>query len=154
MRFWRIYHRQYTDPLSGEGARRYGGRWNSKGIPALYLSDSPALAMLEVLARAPGLQRAGDFVAAEFEIDGRRIPLFTPADLPHGWDAEPAADASRQFGAARFAQGLLGFRVPSVIVPLQYNAVIWTEHPQFGEAVQLQRTQIPFPFDKRLLRDK
>lgn len=154
MRFWRIYHCQYTDPLSGEGARRYGGRWNPKGLPALYLSDSPALAMLEVLARAPSLQRAGNFVAAEFEIDGRRIPLFTPADLPRGWDAEPATAVSRKFGVARFAQGLLGFRVPSVIVPLQYNAVVWTEHPQFREVVRLRRKQIPFPFDKRLVRDK
>lgn len=33
---WRHCHPDY-DPLSGEGARRHGGRFNPPGIPTLYL---------------------------------------------------------------------------------------------------------------------
>ncbi|MHB8148190.1 MAG: RES domain-containing protein, partial [Vulcanimicrobiaceae bacterium] len=33
--------------LSGEGARLYGGRWNTPGVAALYASSSLALALLE-----------------------------------------------------------------------------------------------------------
>jgi RES domain-containing protein len=35
--------------LDGEGARLYGGRWNSPGVRVAYAADSPALAVLEVL---------------------------------------------------------------------------------------------------------
>ena len=35
------------DPLSGEGARRFGGRFNARGTPALYTSLSPHVALRE-----------------------------------------------------------------------------------------------------------
>jgi RES domain-containing protein len=38
-----------SEELSGEGARRLGGRWNKQGTPAVYLSEHPGLALLEVL---------------------------------------------------------------------------------------------------------
>ncbi len=34
-------------PLSGEGAERYGGRFNQKGVPALYLAITEVLALAE-----------------------------------------------------------------------------------------------------------
>lgn len=151
MRLWRLYHKEFTDALSGEGARRFGGRWNPRGVSTLYLADTPALAMLEVLARAPGVQRARGFVAAEVEIDGRRLPAWRPHDLPNGWDAEPAGEVGQAFGMRRFEESHLGFRVPSVIVPLQMIAVINTRHPDFATAVTLVRDRIPFPFDQRLV---
>lgn len=37
------------DPLSGEGARRHGGRWNPPDLfPAIYLADSEQACMVEV----------------------------------------------------------------------------------------------------------
>ncbi|MFC3170127.1 RES family NAD+ phosphorylase [Paracoccus fontiphilus] len=43
MRFAGLLYRAITpryaaEPLSGEGARRFGGRFNAKGMPALYLA--------------------------------------------------------------------------------------------------------------------
>ena len=35
--------------LDGEGARLWGGRWNSAGRPMVYAAASPSLAVLEVL---------------------------------------------------------------------------------------------------------
>jgi RES domain-containing protein len=37
-----------------EGARRAGGRWNSKGTPVLYMSENRSLAVLEVLVHLSG----------------------------------------------------------------------------------------------------
>lgn len=154
MRFWRIYNIRYAVPLSGEGARLYGGRWNPKGMSLLYLADSPALAMLEILARAPNFQQTRNYRAAEVEIDARHLPSFPPRSLPPGWDAEPASDASQLFGQAQFTvHGRLGFSVPSVAVPLQQNAVLLIGHEEFRDAIRLVRDDIPCPFDRRLVQD-
>lgn len=46
---WRLDHDSYKASWdSGEGARRAGGRWNSKGRPVVYCSLDPATAILEV----------------------------------------------------------------------------------------------------------
>ena len=54
MRVWRIAKSSHAasleDMLSGEGAARFGGRWNPKGMPAVYCSENSSLAALEVLA--------------------------------------------------------------------------------------------------------
>jgi RES domain-containing protein len=44
---WRLCREPFAD-LAGEGARRYGGRWNSPGRPNVYAASSAALAVLEV----------------------------------------------------------------------------------------------------------
>jgi RES domain-containing protein len=45
----RICNSIYSDDLSGSGAKLFGGRWNSKGIPMLYVSEHISLAVLEML---------------------------------------------------------------------------------------------------------
>lgn len=43
------YTSAMRDPLSGEGARRFGGRWNKRGLfSAIYLSDSEKACMVEL----------------------------------------------------------------------------------------------------------
>jgi RES domain-containing protein len=53
-------------PLSGEGARRYGGRFNPKGMPALYCSLSIMTAVRE--ANQVGTLQPTTLVAYEAEI--------------------------------------------------------------------------------------
>src|SRR5450631_2209958 len=48
MRAYRLSRSLYPS-YDGEGARRAGGRWNSKGARALYMSENRALCVLEVL---------------------------------------------------------------------------------------------------------
>lgn len=43
------YTTAHRDPLSGEGARRFGGRWNPSSLfSAIYLADSARACMVEV----------------------------------------------------------------------------------------------------------
>ena len=63
MRFWRITRRRFaSNAATGEGARLYGGRWNSRGVRVVYASTSLALAAVETFVNIdPGL-RPGDLV--------------------------------------------------------------------------------------------
>nr|WP_295112583.1 RES family NAD+ phosphorylase [uncultured Caulobacter sp.] len=50
MSLWRIATDAPTytaDDMTGKGAEIDGGRWNGKGVPALYTATSRALACLE-----------------------------------------------------------------------------------------------------------
>ena len=49
MRVYRLCRASYP-PYDGEGARRAGGRWNSKGVRVVYMSENRSLAILEILA--------------------------------------------------------------------------------------------------------
>ena len=46
---YRICNSLYAADISGTGAKLTGGRWNTKGIPALYVSQHISLAVLEML---------------------------------------------------------------------------------------------------------
>lgn len=52
MRTWRLTTARHAHTaFTGEGARRYGGRWNAKGVPVVYTAGSLSLAMLEMLVQ-------------------------------------------------------------------------------------------------------
>ena len=92
IRVWRlcqVVHRAIA--FSGEGARRYGGRWNRKGRPVVYTAATQSLAALEILVHVDTDLVPNDFVA--FAVD---IPEFLtsehirPEDLaPHWRDEDP-----------------------------------------------------------------
>lgn len=128
--------------LDGEGARLYGGRWNSPGRPMLYTAASPSLAVLEVLVHLdlpPGL----------LPLDYRLLGIEVPDDAPQlvldtaPDDSVAAGDAFLTAGAA------LCLRVPSQIVPQEINTLINPRHPAFA-GVRVEREE-PFRFDPRLL---
>lgn len=51
---WRMLSIRYQrSPISGQGARLLGGRWNPKGTPALYLATDPATAVAEFYQGLP-----------------------------------------------------------------------------------------------------
>jgi RES domain-containing protein len=124
--------------LSGKGAELSGGRWNRPGTPLVYASTSRALACLETvvhLARTPlPLNRYLVEITVPEDEWARAVQL-DPAALV-GWDAMPAGKASLDWGSAWVlsAHSLLA-RVPSAIVPEEFNVLINPRHPA---AAQLQ----------------
>ncbi len=71
-------------PLSGKGAALAGGRWNAKGLPALYLAADPMTAVAEynqdVLFRPVTL--------AQYRISGARLADIRDADFRADADVE------------------------------------------------------------------
>lgn len=133
---WRIATdtRSYeADDLTGTGAKITGGRWNAAGDPLVYASETQALACLETVVHlnAGGLPFNRYLVSITIP-----APIWaasqsaTPAALPVGWDASPAGRASIRFGSDWIQSGDSALlRVPSVIVPDEYNVLINPLHP-------------------------
>ncbi len=131
---WRITKRRYTgSAFDGEGARRYGGRWNSPGHAAVYVSETRALATLEILAglRTPVVVPAYVLIGVEF--DEVLVTSLDSADLPQSWKAYPPDPGTQMLGDRWIvAKESAVLRVPSALVPGEFNFVINPHHPDFG----------------------
>lgn len=149
---WRITAPEYADTAySGEGARLWGGRWGSPGYRVVYASGSLALATLEVLAGANDRRRLRGYLAVSATFDERHLELMDAPALPAGWDARPYTAASQAVGDAWLAdERSLALRVPSVVVPSEWNVLLNPGHPAFGEVTVGPPTVAPF--DPRLLK--
>jgi RES domain-containing protein len=148
---WRIAKtRHAAGAFTGEGARLYGGRWNSVGVRVAYASESIALATLEVLV---GLQRSGVLAAYSLvsaRIDEAGVETLSAASLPARWRQYPPSHESQVVGDRWVAERRsLALRVPSAIIEAESNYLLNPEHPGFS-GITIS-PPMPFAFDARLL---
>lgn len=147
---WRLTGRQYAqDAFSGEGARRYGGRFNRPGTSVVYAAENLPLAVVETLV---GLKEYGElrrYVFFRVEIPGEDVIVQPESDLPEDWDARPPTQATRRVGDEWVqSRESVGLRVPSVVVPYSHNYVLNPAHPSFEDVAIEGPTS--FPVDPRL----
>lgn len=130
---WRITHARYADEaFGGEGARRYGGRFNSPGVPMIYTAGSLALATLELLVRLNQRRRMAPYVRRSASFPARL--LLIPDALPAGWDDLPYGSSSQEWGDVWIRdETSLALKVPSVVEPLESNYLINPRHPAFDQ---------------------
>lgn len=131
---WRVVHRRYArTAFDGEGARRVGGRFNSKGTLMVYAADSLALAMLEVMVHVPDYRALHDRVAIPARFDEALFDVLDEADLPAAWDATPPSRETQAIGDTWVASGRTPvLRVPSVVVAHAFNYLFNPDHPNFA----------------------
>jgi RES domain-containing protein len=148
---WRIVKsRHASTAFDGEGARLYGGRWNSPGTRMVYTSSTISLAVLEVLVH---LQKANllssySLIAARF--DDAFVESLDRSMLPDGWRSYPAPSELQRIGDEWVrSQRSAVLEVPSVIVERESNYLLNPAHPDFSSVVI--REPEPFTFDERLL---
>jgi len=148
---YRITKERYAEDLSGTGARRFGGRWNSRGVPVVYAAQHRSLCLLEFLVHL-----APDLMPSDMCLVTIRIPQdvsaydLTVAELPSGWRSYPYDDLTQQIGDSLLKSGRYGMiRVPSAIVAEERNCLIHppvaAEHGAFVSEVK------PLYLDGRLL---
>jgi RES domain-containing protein len=146
--FWRISN--YID-LRGEGGRISSARWHTSGRPIVYLSDSPASAMLE---RMVHLQDGNGKLPQVYDL----LRITAPEDIAIGellpladsnW--KEAVESTRRLGDAWLASLETPLaRVPSVIMPYTWNYLLNPVHP---DARQLTIQEVLRErFDNRLFR--
>lgn len=148
---WRLERKRYArTAFTGEGARLYGGRFNSKGTPVVYAAENLPLALLETLVGLTDYEQLYQYVFYRAEMPEEMIEDLLESDLPSGWDAHPPAAPSQRIGDEWAQSGRsLALRVPSVIVPYSFNYVINPEHPDF-EALTISEAEA-LPVDDRLV---
>lgn len=137
MILWRLSPAAYAHAaLTGTGAALRGGRWNSKGMAAVYASLDPATTVLEALTTFdPSDAPEGGFRLLQLGLPDD-APMLTPdlQELPARWNcAEKSAD-TQAFGDhfLRSGQALLMI-VPSATLAEARNAVINPAHPRAAE---------------------
>jgi RES domain-containing protein len=150
MILYRIAKCTYARDLAGTGARLYGGRWNSEGKPAIYLASSRSLAVLEVLVHLPPLMIPDDYCLVEIDVPDNSISQIAIEDLPKNWkDISPPAALKEMGDAFLKKQACLLLKMPSSIVPMEYNYLLNPLHPGIKK-VKIVKSG-PFDFDSRLL---
>ena len=124
---WRLDEAQFAPTWdSGEGAFRHGGRWNNRGVRAVYAAFDPATAVLE-LAVHKGFA-ALDTVAhvlTSFAIhDASRVHVVQPGDVPnrHWLHPGPPSAGQRDFGSALLAKHAF-VAIPSAVSARSWNLI-------------------------------
>jgi len=118
--------------FSGVGAETYGGRFNSPGNKVVYTAGSLSLGILELVLQGNKKERLHGLVYATASFDSELVNTIDVGDLPDNWDARPATSESQLFGDGWIqAQESVVLRVPSVVVPDEYNYMLNPNHPSF-----------------------
>jgi len=151
MLVWRVTPKAHAEQsLNGEGAQRYGGRWNHVGIAVVYTSQSLSLAVLEYLVNLPIADLPDDLVSIQIEIpDDLPRTEITIKDLPENWRTFPAIEELKDISAEWARQATVPILVvPSVVIPNELNYLINPKHP-LSRGIVIESVD-PFALDTRL----
>ncbi len=150
---WRMVTARFAkSAFSGDGARRYGGRWNRKGVPLVYTAGTQSLAMLEMLVQDEPLRAR--YVIIEARIPkGVTIDRIRVADLPPDWRDIAAREDLQAIGTAwAKKRNAAVLAVPSAVIPAETNYLLNPLHPDFRR-IKIGKLQ-KFEPDLRLSRDR
>jgi len=126
--------------ISGYGAFRNGGHWNSKGITMLYTSMNSSLAYLENLVHfdesyfPPGL-----FIAAIQIPDDKKLVYQLPdRSYPKNWQT-PENLANKRVGDRWMTDAkYLAIKVRSAVNPSEYNFLLNPFFPAYHDLVKIE----------------
>ena len=150
MILWRLTRAAYAK-LDGEGARLHGGRWNSEGVPVVYLASSLSLAALEYLVHIDIEDAPTDLVALKVEVPDTALAEEIKIEtLPDDWFSVADHPTCVELGDSWVERGdSLLLRVPSALIRVESNVLLNPRHKDAGNVRVLSST--PFAFDPRLL---
>jgi len=152
LRVWRLVKARYAaTAFDGEGARLYGGRWNSPGTRVAYASGSIALAVLEVLVHLKASQFLPSYRLASADVPDDLVEALAPTALPRGWRQSPPPAATAAIGDAWVTAATAAvLAVPSAVVESERNYLLNPAHPELARIIV--RAPERFVFDPRLGR--
>ncbi len=128
------------------------GRWNKDREEVLYASASRSLASLEMLVHQGKQKPHLSFRMMVISLPEKAsfVRTISMDELPRNWRKLSAYARLQDLGSAwynSFETPIL--KVPSVVIPQEYNYIIHTQHPDVASRVSLLRTE-SFYWDERL----
>lgn len=148
MMVYRICNALYSDDLSGTGAKLFGGRWNSKGVAMLYVSEHISLAVVEMLVH-------NQFKDFSIELSLLHISFPDSIEIKEIKHSKMKSDWKEDYGYTQFmgdqfiksaSNAIL--KIPSAVITEENNYLINPLHADFKK---IKITEIiTFSTDKRL----
>lgn len=147
---FRLSKSKFANNLSGKGAEKSGGRWNSKGIALVYTSESRALCTTEIAVHTPLGNLPLDYMLITIEIP-EDVPIheIVTTDIPANWKSFPHSHSTQEIGDNFVTECKYAvLKVPSVVVQGDFNFLI---NPAHEESSKIKSLSIEsFDFDERL----
>lgn len=136
--------------FDGEGARRFGGRFNPPGVAVVYTAAHLSLAVLELFVHLDPGDAPEDLVSIAARLPpSLGIARLEVSDLPADWRSYPAPERLRELGAEWVRAGrTAALTVPSAVVPREENILLNPAHPDFG-MIEIGEPEA-FSFDPRM----
>ncbi|HMS94061.1 MAG TPA: RES domain-containing protein [Tabrizicola sp.] len=127
IRFWRLDQERHTASwASGEGAWLMGGRWNPKGVPAVYAALDPATAILEVAVHKgfKVLDTATHVLTSARILDAPLIHVVHPEDVPNpNWLVPSSLGPGQQAFGGALLQEHRFVLIPSTVSRHSWNLI-------------------------------
>ena len=151
MEVFRISQKQFSKKLTSSGSE---SRWNLAGEKVIYCGSSRSLSSLEMLVQSGSIKPSTNYSVMVISI-ADKDHLFKQVyqkDLPPDWRSIKSYADLQKMGSLWFKnQESLILKVPSAVIPHEYNYVINTKHPEFSSMVKLVRNEEYF-WDERLFK--
>ncbi len=145
IKLWRVS--QHRD-LKGVGGLRAPGRWHERGLPVVYLAESPAGALLETCVHTSANDVPPHYILLGIEVDAAiAMESVEVSALSAKWIED--VHITRQIGSGwlREASNAL-LRIPSALVLATFNVML---NPLHADAARLRiQSAVKYPFDPRI----
>lgn len=145
---YRICNPLYSDDLTGFGAKLFGGRWNSKGIAMLYVSEYISLAVVEMLVH-------NQFQDFKIELSLLHISFPETFEVKEIKLSKMKPDWKEDFGYTQFmgdqfiqSSSHAILKIPSAIITQEHNYIINPLHTDFKKIKIVETSTLHT--DKRL----
>jgi RES domain-containing protein len=147
MELYRITQEIYCNDLTGNGAKLFGGRWNSEGFQALYTASSRSLALLETLAHTPAkmLWLKSYMLVTLFVPDTALQQAIDFKGLPERWDASDIHPFTQKTGDNfLYENNKLLLSAPSVLMQEENIFVLNPLHYDMKKVNIIRKREIRF----------
>jgi len=149
MEVYRIAREKFSKKLVAAGRTN---RWNLDDEFVIYTGSSRSLSSLELIAHQNAVLPSLKYKVMIISIADEQ-KLFSEISinsLPVKWRGMDAYPELQQLGSDWYQSNKsLILKVPSAVIPMEYNYIINTRHPDFKNNVTLVRTE-DYIWDERL----
>ncbi len=147
---YNIRKAKYADSLRASGV---ANRWNKNDEFVIYTGGSRALSTLELVVHRSSISIDNSYKLLVIELNCKESEILEVNEslLPKNWQSVEAYPKLQEIGSDWYQNfEYLVMRVPSAIIPKEYNYLLNTRHPDFKKKVKIKELE-NYEWDNRLL---